>query len=86
MSILLEPYPNIIGTVIAILGVIVIPLIIWGVTVERRLEKVSYNHEEIKNMKNDIKANQETNQKNFDKVISHLQSIELQLKDKQDKK
>lgn len=73
------------GHVIAIVVGVLIPLIVWAVTVEKRLEKVSYNHEEIKAIKAEIKDNKLVNQENFDKVLEKLQDIQLQLKDKADK-
>lgn len=80
------------GVILAIISVIIIPLIIWGVTVEKRLEKVEYNHKEISDIKvevNSIKQhindNKTVNQTNFDKVMDKLHKIELSVQNKKDK-
>lgn len=78
--------------VLGVTSIIVIPLIIWGVAVEKRLEKVDYNYKEIQSLKiqveivkQHIDENKLANQSNFDKVLEKLHKIELSLKDKQDK-
>ncbi len=74
------------GHIMTLLSVIVIPLIIWGVNVEKRLETPTMNKEAITEIKADIKSSQNTNQKNFDKVIKQLNDIKLEMKDKEDRK
>ena len=74
-----------ISHLIAVIIGIFIPLFIWGVTVETRLKYIETNKEKIQNIKTDIKDDQQNNQANFDKVLEKLQSIELKLKDKQDR-
>ena len=71
--------------ILAIISILVIPLIVWGVSVEKRLEMPLSNKEEIHYMKSDIKENQKLNQENFDKVLEKLNDIKLNLKDKLDR-
>lgn len=70
---------------IAVVVGILIPVIIWAVSVETRFEKVSGNAEDIIVLKIDLKELSKSNQKNFDKVLVKLHGIELDLKDKKDK-
>ena len=73
------------GHILTILSVIVIPLMVWGVNVERRFEHVLENTKEIEVLKDySIKASEKT-QLNHDEVMGQLHNIELQLKDKKDR-
>lgn len=73
------------GQIIAVFSAIVIPLFIWGVSVEKTKEKVKDNAGAIETLKQEFKESNRTNQNNFDKVLSKLHSIELVLKDKKDR-
>ena len=70
---------------ITILGIIIIPLIIWGKNVETRLEHVLVNAEQIIEIKRELKDIKDTNQENHEELIELLHKIELQLKDKEDR-
>lgn len=68
---------------------IIIPLVIWGGTVEKRFVKttvkIENNIDNINFLKKDLKDLSTSNQINFEKVLSKLHNIELSLKDKKDK-
>tara|TARA_R110002124_G_scaffold259402_1_gene425253 strand:- start:309 stop:551 length:243 start_codon:yes stop_codon:yes gene_type:complete len=64
---------------------ILIPVIIWGVSVETRFKDVYTNKDDIVVLKLDLKELSKNNQNNFDKVLIKLHSIELSLKDKKDR-
>lgn len=70
---------------ITILGIIIIPLIIWGKNVETRLEHVPVNAEQIIEIKRELKDIKDTTQENHEELIELLHKIELQLKDKEDR-
>ena len=70
---------------ITILGIIIIPLIIWGKNVETRLEHVLVNAEQIIEIKRELKDIKDTTQENHEELIDLLHKIELQLKDKEDR-
>jgi len=73
------------GHVLTVLAIIVLPLLLWGINVEKRLEKVINNSEEIKLLKTELKDSKKSNQDNFDEVLEKLHNIELVLKDKKDR-
>ena len=73
------------GHILALLSIIVIPLLIWGVNVERRFEHVKANTEDINIITEIILTNQKRIQANHDEVMKGLHIIELQVKDKKDR-
>lgn len=73
------------GHILTILAIIVIPLIIWAVNVEKRFEQVLTNAKEIEVLKTNQKEQRSENQNNHDEVMTQLHQIELQLKDKKDR-
>lgn len=73
------------GHILTILAVIVIPLMVWGVNVERRFEHVIDNSKEIQTLKEYTLKSSEKTQLNHDEVMGQLHNIELQLKDKKDR-
>ena len=70
---------------IAVIVGILIPVGIWGVSVETRFEKMYNNSEDIVVLKSDLRELSKNNQNNFDKVLIKLHGIELSLKDKKDR-
>tara|TARA_R110000851_G_scaffold313248_1_gene474785 strand:+ start:534 stop:776 length:243 start_codon:yes stop_codon:yes gene_type:complete len=70
---------------IAVIVGILIPVVIWGVSVETRFEKVYNNSNDIVVVKSDLKELSKNNQNNFNKILAKLHSIELSLKDKKDR-
>lgn len=70
---------------IAVMVGIIIPVIIWAVSVETRFAAVDSNTESIEILRIDLKEDSKSDNKNFDKILEKLQSIELSLKDKQDR-
>jgi hypothetical protein len=70
---------------IAVIVGILIPVIIWGSSVETRFEGVNSNSEDIIILKLDLKESSKSNQSNFDKVLLKLHEIELSVKDKKDR-
>ena len=70
---------------IAVIVGILIPVGIWGVSVETRFEKMYNNSEDIVVLKSDLREISKNNQKNFDKVLNKLHTIELSVKDKKDR-
>ncbi len=81
------------GHILTILAIIIVPLFVWGVNVERRFEKVIVNSEDVKENKSNIKniqiqlsEKEVSDNANFILVLEKLHSIELQIKDKQDRK
>lgn len=73
------------GHLLALFVGILIPVIIWGVNVERRFEQVIDNATDVNNIKSRFDRKEASNQENFDKVMDKLHDIELQLKDKEDR-
>jgi hypothetical protein len=71
--------------IIALFSVIVLPLIVWGVSVEKTKQTVAGNSVEITLLKTELKQSEKSNQENFDEVLEKLQDIQLQLKDKKDR-
>ena len=70
---------------IAVIVGILIPVGIWGVSVETRFEKMYNNSKDIVVLKSDLREISKNNQKNFDKVLNKLHTIELSVKDKKDR-
>ena len=70
---------------IAVIVGILIPVVIWGVSVETRFEKVYNNSNDIVVVKSDLKELSKNNQNNFNKILAKVHSIELSLKDKKDR-
>tara|TARA_R110000823_G_scaffold296572_1_gene416567 strand:+ start:354 stop:596 length:243 start_codon:yes stop_codon:yes gene_type:complete len=70
---------------IALIIGILIPAVVWGVSVETRFEKVYNNTDDIVVLKGDLKELYKDNQINFDKVLVKLHDIDLSLKDKKDR-
>ena len=71
--------------ILTILAIIVIPLMIWGVNVEKRFEKVIENTSDINTLQMYSKDSEKTIQKNHIEVMKQLHNIELQLKDKKNR-
>lgn len=70
---------------IALIVGILMPVLIWGVSVENRLDKVYSNTDDIIVLKSDLRELSKNNQINFDKVLNKLHTIELSVKDKKDR-
>ena len=84
---------------LTVIGIIVIPLIGWGISVETRFAEPHENTRAIKEVKLDVKENTvyigridekiddklAADNKNFLLVLSKLHDIQLQLKDKKDR-
>ena len=70
---------------IAVIVGILIPVVIWGVSVETRFEKMYNNSEDIVVLKSDLRELSKNNQINFDKVLIKLHSIDLKLENKKDR-
>ena len=73
------------GHILTFLGIIVIPLIIWGNSIETRFERVIVNSNEIEDLKIESKNADVTIQNNHIEIMQQLHNIELQLKDKKDR-
>ena len=81
------------GHILTILSIIIVPLFVWGVNVERRFEKVITNSEDvqqneasIKEIQTQLSKKEESDNANFILVLEKLHDIELQMKDKQNRK
>jgi hypothetical protein len=70
---------------IAVIVGILIPVIIWAVSVETRFGDVAVNTKDINVLKADLKESSKDNQDNFDKVLDKLHLIDLNMKDKKDR-
>ena len=73
------------GHILTILAIIIIPLMVWGINVERRFEQVIDNTTEIKELKTEKKEMNNIISENHEEVMNGLHNIELQLKDKKDR-
>ena len=62
-----------------------LPLMVWGVNVEKRFEQVIDNTGDVKELRMDSKATKRTIQQNHNEVMGGLHNIQLQLKDKKDR-
>lgn len=70
---------------IAVVVGVLIPVIIWGVSVETRFGVVDNNRRSIESVKKDVKENRDNNQENFTKILEKLHGIELSLMGKEDR-
>ena len=70
---------------IAVIIGILIPVIIWGVSVETRFSTVENNKESIKSIQYDLKEYSNTNNENFTKILEKLHTIELSVMAKKDR-
>ena len=73
------------GHILTILAVLIIPLVIWGATIESRFEQVKTNKTNIEKLERVDTDSAIERKKNHEEVMDLLHRIELQLKDKQDK-
>jgi len=73
------------GHILTILSIIVIPLMVWGVNVERRFEQVIDNANDIESITIELNGSRDDIQTNHLEVMKQLHNIELQLKDKKDR-
>lgn len=73
------------GHILTVLAIIIIPLMVWGINVERRFEHVITNSNSINGLEKDVKSLQEDNNKNYIKILQELTEIKLELKDKKDR-
>lgn len=73
------------GHILVLIVSILIPLIIWGTTIEVRFSQVITNTEEINDLKTENKKLNIMIQQHHLEVLEVLHIIELQLKDKKDK-
>lgn len=73
------------GQIATLLSMIVIPLIIWGVNVERRFETVIDNKQEIQALKVNFGNLIHDMNDNHEEEMKKLHLIELQLKDKKNR-
>lgn len=74
------------GHVMALLSILVIPLIIWGVNVETRLERNKMDREDIKYLKENQSRTYEVIHKNQLELMNELGEIRVELKDKENRK
>lgn len=73
------------GHILTIMGLIIVPLLIWGVNVERRFEHVINNSNEIETLKIKSIDVEATSLKRHLEVKEMLHDIQLKLKDKKDR-
>lgn len=73
------------GHILTILSIIIIPLMVWGVNVERRFEQVISNTEDIKKLENNSGDLMSLILENHKETMEGIHSLELQLKDKKDR-
>lgn len=73
------------GHILTILAIIIIPLLYWGVNVEKRLEQVPDNSADIETLKIKEEKAEATSLKRHLEVKEMLHDIQLQLKDKKDR-
>jgi len=80
------------GRLLAIMSVLVLPLLGWGVSVETRFEStkedkedISENKKSIKDIKSKLEDKAKSDNANFVLVLEKLHDIELQVKDKKDR-
>lgn len=74
------------GHVMALLSILVIPLIIWGVNVETRLERNKMDREDIKYLKENQSRTYEVIHNNQLELMNELGEIRVELKDKENRK
>jgi len=73
------------GHILTVLAIIIIPLMVWGINVERRFEHVITNSEDINELKINYIQSSNVIQKNHIEVMEQFHKLELQLKDKEDR-
>ena len=73
------------GHLLTILAIILIPLLVWGVSIENRFEQVTHNTTHIQELTKEDKRSAIKQENQYDEVIQLLNDIKLQLKDKKDK-
>ncbi|MAF37137.1 hypothetical protein CL622_08555 [archaeon] len=73
------------GHILSILAIVIIPLLIWGFSVEAMRKDVERNTNDITEIKSEAKEIKLQNTKNHNEVMDKLHEIELQLKDKKDR-
>ena len=73
------------GHILTILAMIIIPLFLWGVNVERRFEQVIDNKESVLENAINIKSVNIQMQENHDEQMKATHRIELLLTDKADR-
>lgn len=80
------------GHAVAILSIIVLPLIGWGVSVETRFEgsksntlEIEENKKEIESLQQKLEEKAKSDNANFILVLEKLHEIELELKDKKNR-
>lgn len=73
------------GHILTILSVIVIPLLIWGVSIETRFKQVIQNSKDIEVVTFDLNQSHEKIEQNHLEIMLQLHNIELQLKDKKNR-
>lgn len=68
---------------------ILTPMLIWGVSVEKRIESNTLEIEgigaQVKELKEEVKQGMRNNQESFDEIMDALFEIKLELKDKKDR-
>jgi hypothetical protein len=74
------------GHVLTIFSIIVIPLLIWGVNVEVSIERFNSYKEDIIYLRESQNRTYEIINKNQIEILNKLQEMELQLKDKENRK
>ena len=73
------------GHILSILAIIVLPLLVWGINVETRFEKVIENSNNINIIKIEQKENSLLVNENYIEIIKQLNRIELKVNDKKDR-
>lgn len=68
--------------ILQLLGVLIIPLVIWGMTIERRFEKVLDNSSELLKHERAIESIKKVNESNYKALFDIMVDIKLELKDK----
>ena len=73
------------GHILTILAVLIIPLVIWGATIESRFEQVKTNKESIKKLEKEDTKNVDKAEINHKEIMELLHKIELKVENKLDK-
>ena len=73
------------GHIMAILSIIILPSLGWGIRVEKGLDQGDTNSLDIIELKKERKEDSKQNQMNHAEVMDKLHLIELGLKDKKDR-
>ena len=74
------------GHILTLLAIIVIPLMVWGINVEKRFEHVIVNSKNINELKINYIQSSNIIQNNHIEVMEQFHKLELKLTDKQDRK